>query len=48
MWVHLIDAAGNWVAQFRNAEVCANWVAEQGWDINEYKLEIGPSKYPSS
>lgn len=48
MYVHLIDADGNWVAQFTNAEVCVRWVAEQGWDINNYSLEMGPSKYPSS
>jgi hypothetical protein len=48
MWVHLFDAAGSWVAQFANAEVCVRYVAEQGWDINDYTLEMGPSKYPSS
>jgi hypothetical protein len=48
MYVHLIDSDGTWVAQFANAEVCVRWVAEQGWDINNYSLEMGPSKYPSS
>ena len=48
MWVHLYDAAGVWVGQFANADICSRYVADQGWDINDYKLEIGPSKYPSS
>jgi hypothetical protein len=48
MWVHLFDAAGNWVAQFANADVCTRWVADQNLDINDYTLEIGPSRYPSS
>jgi hypothetical protein len=46
MWVHLFDAAGSWVAQFANADVCTRCVAEQGWYINDYTIEMGPSRYP--
>jgi hypothetical protein len=47
MWVHLYDSNDNWVAQFVNADSCARWVAEQGLEINDYRLQLGPSKYPS-
>ncbi len=48
MWVHLYDAAGVWVGQFRSADMLSSYAAENGLDLNDYKIEMGPSKYPSS
>jgi hypothetical protein len=47
-WFHLIDADNNWVAQFRQADAAEAYVHELGKDINDYKLEFGPSKYPDA
>lgn len=48
MWFHLYDAAGAWVGQFRSADMLNLYAADNSLDLNDYRIETGPSKYPSS
>lgn len=47
-WAHLYDAYGTWMGQFRSVDLLVRWVEENQLDINDYRIEMGPSKYPSS
>jgi hypothetical protein len=48
IWAHVYDAHGTWLGQFRSAELFVSWAEENQLDPNDYRIEMGPSKYPSS
>lgn len=46
LFMQLYDREGNWIGQFNNADQLETYVADQGWDINDYEIRTEPSKYP--
>lgn len=46
LFVHLYSAEGDWIAQFQTAEQLEAYVADQGWNINDYEIRMEKSKYP--
>jgi len=46
-YVHLYDADNNWVGQFRSVDAVEAYIEANELDINNFRLEFGPSRYPA-
>jgi hypothetical protein len=48
IWFHLFDSTNTWVGQFRTVAAIEAYVRELGADINDFRVDMGDSRYPSN
>jgi len=48
IWFHLFDSTNTWVGQFRTVAAIEAYVRGLGADINDFRVDMGESKYPTS
>lgn len=46
-YVHVYAADGSWLGQFKSIDAVEAYMHDHELDINSFRIEFGPSKYPA-
>lgn len=47
IFVHVYDAEGTWIGQFKSVDAVEAYMEANELDINAYRLDFGASRYPA-